>query len=168
MTGAMSGNAGGTTFCSTIRSTSGNAFGTKTDNAVVAGVGSESAEVPATVAVAGTVRGIHCLLELTGCSQALLNDEAFIRQAVTDAAAASGSTLLSLTSHAFSPCGVTALGLLAESHLSIHTWPENGYAAIDIFTCGTSCHPADACTLLKERFKAVHSSLRTLSRGNIA
>lgn len=113
-----------------------------------------------------TVTGTHCLLELTGCPATLLNDVAFIRQAITDAAAAAGSTLLSLTSHAFSPQGVTALGLLAESHISIHTWPEAGYAAADIFTCGTTCQPRAACDLLTERLRAKKVAVREFERGS--
>lgn len=116
--------------------------------------------------VTTTVTGTHCLLELTGCSADLLNDEAFIRQAITDAAAAAGSTLLSLTSHAFAPQGVTALGLLGESHVSIHTWPEAGYAAADIFTCGSTCQPRAACDLLAERLRADNATIREFERGN--
>lgn len=120
-------------------------------------------EVPTAVhAVAGT----HCLLELSGCPDAVLNDESVIRRAIRDAAQAAGSTLLQVTSHAFSPCGVTALGLLAESHISVHTWPETGYAAVDIFTCGTQCRPHDACTLLARSLGAGHTHLRTYERGS--
>lgn len=115
---------------------------------------------------ASGIVGTHCLLELTGCPPQLLNDEQMLRQALTDAAAASGSTLLHLTSHAFSPCGVTAVGLLAESHLSIHTWPEQGYAAVDIFTCGAACDPEAACRLLQTRLQAESGHLRMLGRGN--
>ena len=75
------------------------------------------------------------------------------------------STLLQLVSHQFEPQGVTALALLAESHMSIHTWPENGYAAIDVFTCGRTATPEAACAFLVEQFGAARHRLKVLSRG---
>ncbi len=107
----------------------------------------------------------HCILELHGCDCQLLNDETFVRHALTDASRQGMSTLLKLVSHQFDPQGVTALALLAESHMSIHTWPENGYAAIDVFTCGRSANPQAAVVFLTERFIAAEHSLRTLTRG---
>ncbi len=112
--------------------------------------------------------GSHCILELYGCDPTLLNDEAFVRQALTDASREGMSTLLNLTSHAFEPQGVTALGLLAESHISIHTWPETGYAAVDVFTCGQTAQPELACALLRRRFNAAEHALRRLPRGRQA
>ena len=109
--------------------------------------------------------GTHCILELHGCSPDLLNDVLFVRDAVEQASKQSLSTLLNLTSHQFHPQGVTAVGLLAESHLSIHTWPECGYAGIDIFTCGEAAKPQQACDYLVKRFGARRHSLRILPRG---
>jgi len=109
--------------------------------------------------------GIHCILELYGCPFDLLNDEDFLRQAVRQAARVADSSLLQLTSHSFSPQGVTALGLLAESHISIHTWPESGYAAADVFTCGRRCKPKDACKFLVAQLQAERFDLSVLSRG---
>lgn len=109
--------------------------------------------------------GVHCILELFECPFELLNDESFVRQSVIMAAAESASTLLSLTSHAFSPQGVTALGLLAESHVSIHTWPEKGYAAADVFTCGCNCDPQRACRLLTRLFQSGDHTLSVMQRG---
>ena len=74
-------------------------------------------------------------------------------------------TLLKLSSHQFHPQGVTAVGLLAESHLSIHTWPEHGYAAVDVFTCGEEARPQQACDYLVKRFAARRHSLVVLPRG---
>jgi S-adenosylmethionine decarboxylase len=74
------------------------------------------------------------------------------------------ATLLNLISHKFHPQGVTALALLAESHISIHTWPENGYAAVDVFTCGQG-DPRRACEFLVKQFQAQNHSLRILPRG---
>jgi len=109
--------------------------------------------------------GTHCLLELRGCDTRLLNDQAFVESALADAASASGATLLNTMSHRFEPQGVTAIALLAESHLSIHTWPELGYAAVDLFTCGTCCDPQAGCRVLAERFAADAFDLETVERG---
>ena len=80
--------------------------------------------------------GKHCILELYHCDAAKLDDEAFLRTAITAAAKRAGATLLNLITHRFEPQGVTGLALLAESHISIHTWPELGYAAVDVFKIG--------------------------------
>jgi S-adenosylmethionine decarboxylase len=109
--------------------------------------------------------GTHCILELYDCSSDLLNDVLFVRDAIQEASRQGLSTLLKLSSHQFYPQGVTAIGLLAESHLSIHTWPECGYAAVDVFTCGEDANPQQACAYLAERFAASRHSLLVLPRG---
>ena len=83
----------------------------------------------------------HILFTLKGCPYHLLDDELHIRAALTDAAEVAKSALLGVYSYKFSPHGVTAVALLAESHLSIHTWPENGTATCDVFTCGDHTKP---------------------------
>ena len=92
--------------------------------------------------------GKHCILELYDCDPARLDDEAFLRTTITTAAKRAGATLLNLITHRFEPQGVTGLALLAESHISIHTWPESGYAAVDVFTCGDHTMPEQACAVL--------------------
>ena len=109
--------------------------------------------------------GTHCVLELYGCADHLLNDEQFLKDALRRAAIEARSTLLGEVSHRFEPHGVTALALLAESHISIHTWPEHGYAAIDVFTCGTHTRPEAACRMLARTLGARQSHLRRLPRG---
>ena len=89
--------------------------------------------------------GKHCILELYDCDPSKLDDETFLRHTITTAAHRAGATLLNLITHRFEPQGVTGLALLAESHISIHTWPENGYAAVDVFTCGDHTMPEKAC-----------------------
>ena len=111
------------------------------------------------------ITGVHCIIELYGCPFGLLDDEDFIRETVSTAAAESGSTLLTLSSHQFSPQGVTALGLLAESHISVHTWPETGYAAADVFTCGHHCDPQQAGRYLADALRAEHHTISVLRRG---
>ncbi|WP_413678672.1 adenosylmethionine decarboxylase [Prochlorococcus sp. MIT 0916] len=106
----------------------------------------------------------HCILELYQCDHAKLNDEAFIRTTITTSAKIAGATLINLVTHSFKPQGVTGLALLAESHISIHTWPEIGYAAIDVFTCGDHTMPEKACKLLFKDFLAQHFSFRNIQR----
>lgn len=80
----------------------------------------------------------HVLFTLYDCDRDLLNDRMFIEQLLYDTAEQSRATFLNTISHQFEPQGVTAVTLLAESHISIHTWPEEGKAVCDIFTCGDS------------------------------
>ena len=108
--------------------------------------------------------GRHCILELYQCDHSKLNDEAFIRTTITSSARIAGATLINLVTHSFKPQGVTGLALLAESHISIHTWPEIGYAAIDVFTCGDHTMPEKACNLLSKDFLAKHYSFKNISR----
>ena len=108
--------------------------------------------------------GRHCILELYQCDHAKLNDEAFIRTTLTASAKIAGATLMNLLTHSFKPQGVTGLALLAESHISIHTWPEIGYAAIDVFTCGDHTMPEKACKLLFKDFLAKHFSFKIIAR----
>jgi S-adenosylmethionine decarboxylase len=108
--------------------------------------------------------GKHCILELYGCNAAKLDDEPFLRSTITQAVQRAGATLLHLISHRFDPQGVTGLALLAESHLSIHTWPESGYAAVDVFTCGDHTMPELACQELVEALQADQYSLRSFLR----
>ena len=108
--------------------------------------------------------GKHCILELYNCDPAKLDDEAFLRTAITNAAKRAGATLLNLITHRFDPQGVTGLALLAESHISIHTWPESGYAAVDVFTCGDHTMPERACIVLSEELAAAHYKLKSFRR----
>jgi S-adenosylmethionine decarboxylase len=109
--------------------------------------------------------GTHCIVELYGCPRELLNDEQFVKNAVREATSHGLATLMGEVSHQFQPHGVTALGLLAESHISIHTWPEHGYAAADVFTCGDTANPQRACAYLISVFQANRHSLTKLVRG---
>jgi S-adenosylmethionine decarboxylase len=108
--------------------------------------------------------GKHCILELYNCDSAKLDDEAFLRDTITTAAKRAGATLLNLMTHRFEPQGVTGLALLAESHISIHTWPESGYAAVDVFTCGDHTMPERACQVLAEELGARHQKLTSFRR----
>ncbi len=109
--------------------------------------------------------GTHCIVELYGCPRELLNDEQFVRNVVREATSHGLATLMGEVSHQFHPHGVTALGLLAESHIAVHTWPEHGYAAADVFTCGETANPQRACAYLIDVFQADRHSLTKLVRG---
>ena len=109
--------------------------------------------------------GTHCIVELYGCPRELLNDEKFVIEALREATTHGLATLMGEVSHKFHPQGVTALALLAESHISVHTWPEHGYAAADIFTCGDRANPQRASNFMIGKFQAQRHSLTKLVRG---
>ena len=107
----------------------------------------------------------HLLLELYKCNYEKLNDESFLRCSLNRAAKISKATVLNLISNKFEPQGVTAIALLAESHISIHSWPESNYSAVDIFTCGRNMLPELASQYLIEALKAEEHSLRVIERN---
>ena len=108
----------------------------------------------------------HLLLELYGCDYEKLNDESFLRCTLNRAAKLANASVLNLISNKFEPQGVTAIALLAESHLSIHTWPESHYAAIDIFTCGQNMNPDIASKYLIKALMAQEHMLRVINRNH--
>ena len=107
----------------------------------------------------------HLLLELYRCDCEKLNDESFLRCTLNKAAKLANATVLNLISNKFEPLGVTAIALLAESHISIHTWPESNYSAVDIFTCGQNMMPELASQYLIESLMAEEHSLRVIKRN---
>ena len=109
--------------------------------------------------------GAHYVLEMYGCPPHLLDDLDFVKGAVRDAAEEARTTLLQDVAHKFHPQGVTALALLAESHLSIHTWPELGYVAADAFTCGDRADPRKACESFVTAFRPKSYSMRKIDRS---
>ena len=107
----------------------------------------------------------HLLLELYKCDFEKLNDESSLRCTLNKAAKLAKATVLNLISNKFEPQGVTAIALLAESHISIHTWPESNYSAVDIFTCGQSMMPELASEYLIESLIAKEHALRVIERN---
>ena len=107
----------------------------------------------------------HYLLELYRCDYEKLNDESFLRCTLNNAAKFANAKVLNLISNKFEPQGVTAIALLAESHMSIHTWPESHYSAIDIFTCGQNMQPEIAGKYLIEALIAEEHFLRIINRN---
>ena len=109
--------------------------------------------------------GKHLLLELKDCDREVLNDLSFLRGILSAAASEAGATVLGESFHQFAPQGVSGVIIIAESHLFIHTWPEWGYAAVDIFTCGDSVQPEKAAQkLIRELGAKSHSTLE-IQRG---
>jgi S-adenosylmethionine decarboxylase proenzyme len=109
--------------------------------------------------------GKHLLLELQGCSEEVLDDVGFLREAMLSAANECGATVVGESFHQFSPQGVSGVVVIAESHLFIHTWPEYGYAAADIFTCGNSVQPEMAAQVLLRKLGSKNHSMVEMRRG---
>ena len=109
--------------------------------------------------------GLHLLLELKECNPQLLNDVGFIRKALLSTAHELGATVVGESFHRFSPHGVTGIVAIAESHISIHTWPEFCYAAADIFACGASFKPREAAEMLIDKLESQDPDIIEVPRG---
>jgi len=109
--------------------------------------------------------GTHILLEMAGCSSRLLDDTESVAAALLNAAQDAQTTVLGSSFHKFSPQGVSGVVVIAESHISIHTWPEFGYAAVDVFTCGDRAMPHLAAESLIKTFSPNRHELKELARG---
>ena len=107
----------------------------------------------------------HVLFDLKQCLiTPPLNDEEYVKETLIEAAKIANLELIRVDTHKFDPQGVTALAMLAESHLSIHTWPEKGVAKCDIFTCSDKCKPEKAVEYLGEAFEAEQINSDTFNR----
>lgn len=109
--------------------------------------------------------GRHLLAEFYDCNSNILNNIQLIEDSMCEAAEACGATIVQKDFHMFSPYGVSGVVIIMESHLAIHTWPEYGYAAVDLFTCGENCDPLIAYEYLKEKFHAKSAFYSELKRG---
>ncbi len=109
--------------------------------------------------------GKHLLIDLYGCPAELLNDVAALETVMIEAAHRAGTTVLNTTFHRFSPCGVSGVVVIQESHLTIHTWPEQGFVAVDLFTCGTQTKPGRALAYLKRALQSTRSDVQRIERG---
>ena len=109
--------------------------------------------------------GTQLVLELKNCNPVLLDDLPYIRNALLEAAEKTGATIIGQSFHQFSPQGVTGVIAIAESHLCIHTWPEFGYAAVDIFTCGEGFKPREAANMVVESLQSKEHSIMEIERG---
>ena len=109
--------------------------------------------------------GRHILAEFYNCNSNVLNNVELIENAMVDAAVECGATVIERKFHMFSPYGVSGVVIISESHLAIHTWPEFGYAAVDLFTCGDSCDPMIAYEYLRDKLSAGKGIYTELKRG---
>ena len=107
--------------------------------------------------------GKHCIINLQGCSFEQLDDIDYIVNLIQQAAVVSGATILNTVSHKFSPQGVTALCLLSESHVSIHTYPEIGKCFADIYCCGDA-NPKIGCQYILDNLKPTDYNMDYITR----
>ncbi|XOS92477.1 adenosylmethionine decarboxylase [Brevibacillus laterosporus] len=109
--------------------------------------------------------GRHVAIDTWGVQFDLLNDADFLKKQMVEAAEACGATVLSVQSKQFAPQGATVLVLLSESHLSIHTYPERGFAALDCYTCGETVDPQVAIDYMVSVLKPEKVFAKKLIRG---
>jgi S-adenosylmethionine decarboxylase len=109
--------------------------------------------------------GTHLLVELWSGNGEKMNNLKYLEATMARAAQISGATVLKTAFQDFNPHGVSGVVVIAESHLTIHTWPEHGYAAVDIFTCGTKVDPWKAARFLQQELEAIDMEIRDFQRG---
>jgi len=112
--------------------------------------------------------GRHVIVEFYECESELLNDVVHIEESMIAAAETAGATVINSSFHHFSPYGVSGVVVIQESHLAIHTWPEYGFASVDLFTCGDSVNPWESNEYLQKALKSTHRSAVEMRRGQIA
>ena len=112
-----------------------------------------------------TPLGQHSLFDLHDCDAAKLADRDVVREAMMEAVRQSGGTIVAEVFHQFSPHGVSGVVVIAESHLTVHTWPERSFAAVDLFTCSTTLDHSKVERLVAAALGASRVETRTLPRG---
>ena len=109
--------------------------------------------------------GKHTLIELTDCDEAALNNSELIESSMVNAAKESGATVVSSHINHFNPYGISGVVVIAESHITIHTWPEYSYAAVDVFTCGSTVDSEKIMEIIARDLKAKHCKIDIINRG---
>lgn len=109
--------------------------------------------------------GRHLIVELFDCRPEVLESVEAVKGGLVGAALRAEATIVAMTFHQFNPTGISGVVVISESHLSVHTWPEHRYAAVDIFSCGEGLRPEAAVQHLVERFGAGRVSVVELQRG---
>jgi S-adenosylmethionine decarboxylase len=110
--------------------------------------------------------GTQVVLDLYECETGHLDDIAWVKKTLVEAARAAGATVVETVFHKFAPCGISGVVVIAESHLAIHIWPEHRYAAVDVFTCGESVQMDVATALLAREFRSKRPVQRRFTRGD--
>ena len=111
--------------------------------------------------------GEHVLVDYHGCNPEMLDDVGYLQEAMVRTAEAIGAHIVTVEFHEFNPIGVSGVVVIAESHLTIHTWPEHGYAAVDLFTCGQNMQIDVGVELLQEALGATSRQTREFERGQL-
>lgn len=111
------------------------------------------------------ILGRHLIVEYAECNCELLNNIELLEQYMNESVRKAGATIVSSRFHNYNPQGVSGVVVIAESHLSIHTWPEYGYAAVDFFTCGDDVDPYKAFEYMKKMLGSKTASIKELKRG---
>jgi len=128
--------------------------------------------VPVFISVGGGRKlyalGTHLLIELKNCNPEILKDLESVKNILVDAAKKANATIISVNFHEFNPFGISGVVVIAESHLTIHTWPEYGFAAVDVFTCGETIKPEIAAQYIIEAFECKVPSIVEMKRGIIS
>ena len=109
--------------------------------------------------------GVHILVELYDCCKESINDLDYVEREIIKAVELSNATIVAPVFHKFSPHGVSGVVVIAESHFTIHTWPEFGYCALDIFTCGDQIDSQKSLKYLEKAFKSKNLSVVEMKRG---
>jgi len=111
--------------------------------------------------------GNHFLLEFHGCPYSTLANVSYVEEHLLNAAKVSNSHIIRTLFHQFQPYGVSGIVVITESHISIHTWPEYNYAAIDLFFCSDDVFPERAIEYLKEAFNPENVEIKQFKRGEV-
>lgn len=114
----------------------------------------------------GVFAGTHVLADLDDIDPGLLDDPGFLREALRNAVTGAGATVRDILVHRFQPRGVTVLAMLAESHASIHTYPEVGAMFVDVFTCGDRADPEEAVRRLASSLNTCSVATSSITRGH--
>lgn len=109
--------------------------------------------------------GNHLIVEMYDCHSELINDRHSVENAMIEAVRISGAKMVQSVIHQFNPHGISGVIVIEESHFSVHTWPEYGYCALDIFTCGDEIDYYSALQYLKDAFMAKNLSVTEMKRG---
>lgn len=109
--------------------------------------------------------GVHFLLDVAGAPFATLDDAVLVERALVDAVGQMGAKVLGIHIHRLSPQGVSGVVVISESHLTIHTWPERGEAAVDLFTCGDAARARTAVDALARALGGTRSKIEERVRG---
>ena len=109
--------------------------------------------------------GYHYVVEASGCDPEVLKDPNRIREIFMNAAKAGNMEIKASYFFRFLPTGVSGVVIVAESHISVHTWPEEGYAALDVYTCGEKADPENAVDYILEKFRAQYAHVSEVKRG---